>query len=71
MLIEVKKLTRHMKASVVKCDAASLTSLHMLKFTIEMDLRDSLPTQKRGLKLFLIIFLSVASSERKFYQNLV
>lgn len=46
MLIEVKKLTRHMKASGVKCDAASLTSRHMLKFTIEMDLRDLLPNTK-------------------------
>lgn len=46
MLIEVKKLTRHMKASGVSCGAASLTSLHMLKFTIEMALRDSLPNTK-------------------------
>lgn len=38
MFLEVKKLTRQMKASGVKCAAASLTSLHMLKFTIEMDL---------------------------------
>lgn len=46
MLIEVKKLTRHMIASGVNRDAASLTSLHVLKFTIEMDLRDSLPNAK-------------------------
>lgn len=46
MLIDVKKLTRHMIASGVSCNAASLTSLHMLKFTIEMDLRDALPNTK-------------------------
>lgn len=46
MSMEMKKLTSHMKASGVKCDAASLTSLHMLKLTTEMDLRDSLPNTK-------------------------
>lgn len=57
MLIEVKKLTRHMKASGVKCDAASLTSLHMLMFTIEMDLRDSLPNTKRPQTVFDYFFV--------------
>lgn len=71
MLIEVKKLTRHMKASGVKCEAASLTSLHMLKFTIEMDLRDSLPNTKPRPQTVFDYFLFVASSERKFCQNLV
>lgn len=67
MLPEVKRLRWHLKASSIGTDvAASLTSLKMLQFNIEMDIRESLPNITEALKLFLTICVSVASCERSF-----
>nr|XP_047143105.1 uncharacterized protein LOC124817292 [Hydra vulgaris] len=67
ILPEVKRLRRHLKASVIKLDiAAAWTSLKMAQFIIEMDFRESLPNVTEALKLFLTICVSVASCEKSF-----
>jgi len=67
LLKEIPRLRRHLKAADIYLDNAKEWSVFdVLKFIVEWDFLESLPTLSLSLRLFLTICVSVASCERSF-----